>query len=141
MQIFLIDKSPIETAKILDRKRLNKQVLECDWMITATDGSRVTKHPIYKMYKDHMQWVIYYRNCLRDYRDGDMELAEKWSMLADKITPEFLCQEYFDNFKKRLYTKDPEFYSQFGSEYGKTENNWYYFDGAWHLYQNGKRIN
>lgn len=139
MQIFVIDYAPISTAMILDCQRLNKQVLECEWIIQSTEGSRVRNHPVYKMYKEHMQWVIYYRNCMRDYRDGDIKMAEKWSGLAEKITPGFFCKEFFDNMKGRLYAKDNKHYKQF-KKTGERFWNWYYVDGMWWIYADGKRL-
>ena len=42
------------------------------------------------------------------------------------------------NFKKRLYTKDPEFYKRW--EYlGKTEANYYFVNENWVKYENGKK--
>ena len=41
--------------------------------------------------------------------------------------------------KKRLYTKAPEHYKQWES-FGKSEENWYFVDGEWRIYENGKRI-
>lgn len=38
MTIFIID-SPIYTASHLDSKRLNKQILECQWMINMREGN------------------------------------------------------------------------------------------------------
>ena len=140
MQIFLISEKPIDTAMTLDPKRLNKQVLECDWIINGwQNNTRASKHPIAKMYKEHLEWVELYKNCLKAWRDKCSDDAHRYSDEAFKINPPFLCQEYFDNFKKRLYTKDPNFYKQF-EQYGTTDENWYFFDGVWKIYVNGKCV-
>lgn len=145
MTIFIIN-SPYKTAKILDPKRLNKQVLECQWMIDMAEGKTKEKnHPAYLMYKNHIEWIKLYQRCLSYYRDylkhndGDeLLMSITFSNEADKIKPPFLCQELYDNFRKRLYTKNPEYYSDF-AEYGKTEANYYFVDGNWLKYENGKK--
>lgn len=140
MQVFIISEAPIETARILDRKRLNKQVLECQWIIDGyMYNTRAVNHPIAKMYISDLNWLCMYKRCLECYRDGDINNAEMFSRKAMTMTPDFLTQEYFDNFKKRLYTKDPEHYKMFES-YGKTDVNMYFVDGEWIRYINGKRV-
>lgn len=140
MQIFLISEKPIDTAMTLDSKRLNKQILECDWIIDGwKNNTKSTRHPVAKMYKDHLEWVELYKNCLKAWREGRHSEAQKYSDEALKLTPNFLCQAYFDNFKKRLYTKDSKFYKQFES-YGATYENFYFIDNKWKIYVNGKCI-
>ena len=140
MQIFLISEKPIDTAMALDPKRLNKQILECDWIINGwKNQTKSTNHPIAKMYKDHLEWVELYKNCLKSWRENRPTEAAKYSVLAERLTPNFLCQDYYDNFKRRLYTKDQKFYKQF-EEYGTTYENWYYLDGVWKIYVNGKCV-
>lgn len=49
MTIFVVG-SPYETAQALDPKRLNKQILECQWMIDMAEGKTKEKnHPAYLM--------------------------------------------------------------------------------------------
>lgn len=140
MQIFLISEKPIDTAMTLDPRRLNKQILECDWIINGwQNNTRASKHPVAKMYKAHLEWVELYKKCLKAWRDKCPDDVQRYSDEALKITPDFLCQEYFDNFKKRLYTKDPNFYKQF-EQYGTTDENWYFFEGKWKIYVGGKLI-
>ena len=59
--------------------------------------------------------------------------------MADKRRPEFHTQEYFDQMKRRLYTKDPQHYAGW-AQLGTSDVNWYYVDGAWKCYKNGKLI-
>ena len=66
--------------------------------------------------------------------------AEIFDMCCRQCTPEFHTQEYFDQMKRRLYTKDNEYYKQWES-LGETDINWYYVDGVWKLYRDGKLIN
>ena len=140
MQVFVISHNPLETAKVLDPKRLNKQVLECQWILDGyMYNTRALNHPIAKMYANDLNWLTLYQKTLECYRNGDVEKAEVFSKEAMKITPSFLTQEYMDNFKKRLYTKDKEHYKQY-KDYGTTETNMYFVNGEWIMYKNGKRI-
>lgn len=41
--------------------------------------------------------------------------------------------------KRRLYTKDPKYYAVW-SYLGTSDENWYFVDGEWRKYVNGKRI-
>ena len=65
--------------------------------------------------------------------------ANIYSINADKIRPPFHTEAYFNQMKCRLYTKDNEHYKQW-SHLGESDVNWYYVDGEWRHYQNGKRI-
>ena len=60
-------------------------------------------------------------------------------MEANKFKPYWHSQEYFDNMKRRLYTKDKEHYKQF-EFLGESNQNYYFVDGKWRIYENGKRI-
>ena len=142
MQIFLVSEKPLETARILDIKRFNKQILECDWIINGwTVLNSTIRHPIAKMYKNNLDFVEYYRDCLKAYRNANLDEAEWFSDLAESVLPEFLKDQqwYFDNFKSRLYTKNPNIYSCY-SKFGNSEVNYYFIDGKWKPYKNGKEI-
>ena len=144
MTIFILG-TPFETAQMLDPKRLNKQFLECDWIINmATGQTKPSNHPAYLMYKDHIAWVKLYKGCLEVYREYKKtgseitrEQSKMLSELSEEVKPEFLCQALYNNFKKRLYTKDPLFYKEF-AEYGTTEANYYYVDNQWIKYENNR---
>ena len=141
MNVFIIG-TPLETAKVLDKKRLNKQIIECGQMLKAISGESKAwaNHPATKMYSGHWLWLRDYMKCLDAYRNGDMITAEVFDMCCRQITPAFHCQEYFDQMKRRLYTKDNEYYKQWES-LGESDVNWYVVDGAWKFYRNGKVIN
>ena len=52
MQVFLPFEDVLQTAEVLDYKRLNKQILECNWIINSLKTqSRVVSHPIVKCIK------------------------------------------------------------------------------------------
>lgn len=138
MTIFLTG-TVADTADDLDVKRLNRQIQECYWLINMVEGTGKWKnHPCNFMYKDHIDWVKKYKDCLLAYKNKDYKLCLQLSQEADLIKPSFLCEELYTNFKRRLYTKDPEFYKRW-SHLGKTEANYYYVDGHWWKYENGKK--
>jgi len=141
MQIFVLG-TPLETAKELDVKRFNKQILECSQILKVIHGESYAwkNHPVVKMYSKHADYVEHYMNAFRKYREKDFEGAEAESELAVKCQPDFICGKLIVNMKKRLFTKDSKFYAKY-AEYGPTEVNFYYVDGQWLAYWNGKRIN
>lgn len=128
-----------DTANDLDVKRFNKQIIECQWIINMAEGkTKPSNHPAYLMYKDHIDWVKKYKECFIAYKNKDYELCKQLSQEAELTKPDFLCDELYINFKKRLYTKNPEFYKRW--EYlGKSEANYYFVNGNWIKYENGKK--
>ena len=138
MTIFLTG-TPADTANDLDPKRLNRQIQECYWLINMVEGTGKWKnHPCNFMYKDHIDWVKKYRDCLVAYKNKDYDLCKQLSSEAELIKPDFICEELYTNFKKRLYSKDPELYKRW-SYLGGTEANYYYVDNHWLKYENGKK--
>ena len=141
MQVFIIG-SPLETAKVLDKKRLNKQVIECRQIINAILGFSKSwaNHPCTIQYREHVEWLICYECCLREYieyMNGNtryLTTIEKLNEVCEKCTPNFHTQEYFDNMKRRLYTKDNEHYKQF-AHLGESYDNWYWVDDKWKIYK------
>ena len=144
MQIFLPYKNVFETAKCLDNRRLNKQIIECRQILDAIDENSKAwcNHPIVKMYKGYSAFVRLYMRVLDEYRHGYIDNATRWSDFFNEYGcfPHFITDEYCDQMKRRLYTKDPIYYAQF-AEFGTSDVNWYYVDNKWLYYKNGKQIN
>ena len=139
MQVFIVG-TPLETASALDPRRLNKQIVECQQILDALDGKTAwSNHPCTLQYKGHERWLGNYRACLMRYRAGLLDRAKVSSDVCDKMRPPFHTEEYFDQMKRRLYCKNKEHYSQW-KHLGTTEVNWYYIDGEWRYYKNGKRV-
>lgn len=129
-------------AKCLDRRRLRKQIVECDQILEAIAGeSQAWKnHPVVKMYFNNPTWLWYYRETLESYMMGLLTLAKQYSSQCDYyFRPSFLTQDLCDQHKRRLYTKSPELYPQF-AELGTSEENWYFVDGRIIKYKDGKQI-
>jgi len=140
MQIFILG-TPYYTASVLDRRRLNKQIVECNQIVKAIKGESTAwkNHPVVKMYSSHLDYLKHYASCLSNYRDGNSETAKNESRKAELVRPSFVNSTLTDNMKRRLFTKDEWFYSQF-SKYGKSDINLYFVDGTYVAYQNGKKI-
>ena len=141
MQVFVPYPEPIKVARCLDPRRLNKQIIECKQILDAINGTGKGwfNHPVTKMYRDHSEWLENYWCCLEYYQHCNLEIAEEYNKMAMSLIPPFLTEGFCDQHKRRLYTKNPEHYKQF-SEYGKTEENWYFVEGELRKYINGKRI-
>lgn len=140
MQVFIVG-SPLETAKALDIRRLNKQIIECLQILDALNGAKAwSNHPCTLQYREHGLWLRNYMKCLLDYREGHEIPAMFYSEACECIKPDFHTQEYFAQMKRRLYTKDNSHYAQW-AHLGTSEVNWYFVDGEWRHYKNGKRVN
>ena len=141
MNVFIIG-SPLETAMVLDGRRLNKQIIECQQILDALDGKVAWKnHPCTLQYRGFERWLGNYMACLMRYRAGLLDRAKVSSDWCDKIRPHFHTQDFFDQMKRRLYTKNPEHYAQF-ADYGKSNENWYWSPVEYKIikYVNGKRV-
>lgn len=139
MQVFITG-TPLETAMALSKRHLNNQINEAKIILDALNGAKAwSNHPCVLQYRGSEEWLRAYKTCLEWYVCGDEAKALWASNLAEYWRPMFHTQEYFDNMKARLYTKNPQHYAQF-AEYGTSDYNLYYVDGEWRKYVNGKRI-
>lgn len=141
MQVFLPSPDCLQTAVQLDKRRLNKQIIEAGQILRAIDGEGRGwhNHPATRMYRMHKQWLMFYRDCLAAYQAGNIEDATVLSKQADAIRPPFVTDEFCRQHARRLYTKSPELYPQFAA-LGTSQGNWYVVDGKTLRYINGKII-
>lgn len=138
MQVFIVG-SPLETAEALDDRRLNKQIIECEQILLALNGAKAwSNHPCVLQYRGYEKWLRNYLRVLHNWHTGGVP-HHFYNDMANKSRPPFHTQEYFDQMKRRLYTKDPVHYEQW-AHLGESEDNWYFVDGEWRIYRNGKRI-
>lgn len=138
MQVFIVG-TPFETASVLDKRRLNKQIVECQQILDALNGAKAwSNHPCVLQYRGHEEWLKLYKYILEAYRYPHAS-AVYYDLVADKCRPPFHTQEYFDQMKRRLYTKDPVYYEQW-AHLGESEDNWYFVNNEWRIYRNGKRV-
>lgn len=142
MQIFLPSPSCLQTARQLDKRRLNKQIIEAAQILRAINGKGRgwLNHPATQMYRPYKEWLQLYRDCLMEFQRGDIEAADIISRQADDVRPPFVTDEFCRQHARRLYTKDPELYPQF-SQLGTSLENWYVIDGSIIRYVNGKKDN
>lgn len=140
MQVFIIG-TPLETAMSLDPLRLNKQILETQQILDALNGKKAwSRHPAVLQYRGHEEWLEHYLSCLTLYKHNASIHAGVCSDLARMCTPEWHCEEYYDQMKRRLYTKNMEHYKQWES-LGRSLENWYWSqeENKFIKYINGKR--
>lgn len=140
MQVFIVG-TPLETAKALSKRHLNNQINEARIILDALNGAKAwSNHPAVLQYRGHEKWLEHYRDCLMFYARGEYKLAQIESYYADDLhRPYWHCDEYYDQMKRRLYTKDKEHYAQW-VHFGESQENWYFVDGSWRKYVNGKRV-
>ena len=139
MQVFIVG-SIFETVVALDNRRRKKQWIEIEQILGALRGNKAwSNHPAVLQYRGHERWLIGYRTVIEFLNKNLTGRALVASIMADKIKPDWHTQEYYDQMKRRLYTKDKEHYKQW-ADLGKSDCNWYFVDGEWRKYVNGKRI-
>ena len=139
MQVFIIG-SPLATAMALDKKRLNKQIIECQQILDALNGKKAwSNHPCTLQYKEHVMWLKWYQRCLDLFQRGDLIGAEGCNNSANMIKPNWHTEEYLNQMKRRLYTKDNNHYKQW-QHLGESLENWYYVNHEWRKYINGKLL-
>lgn len=140
MQVFIIG-TPYETAMALDSLRLNKQLIECRQILDALRGAKAwSNHPCVLQYRGCEKWLEHYHDCLLFVKRGYYDLAKIESGYATDCYPiEWHTHEYYDQMKRRLYTKDQIHYAEW-SYLGESDENWYFVDGEWRKYVNGKRV-
>lgn len=130
--------NPIKTAKCLDSRRLNKQMIEVIQIISANTGiyvgwkipKYIKNHPVTKMWENYENYLINYLDwLLSEYGHRTNKLHKCYIIFLDikewyienyglsgyydftyikHLTPEF-CKFH----QKKLYNKNPEYYKQF----------------------------
>lgn len=138
MQVFLPFKNVYLTAKCLDKRRRHKQIIECKQIMAALDGISKSwrNHPVTKMYEKHREFLNNYLVCLELFHNGLYTQAKVVSDICKDYLPSFITDEYCDNMKRRLFTKDPIFYKDFAI-FGKSYENWYFDieNNNWKIYK------
>ena len=143
MQVFVVG-SPLETAMALDPKRLRSQIREVHIILAAIHGESKAwcHHPVVLMYSEpnSVRWLQMYADILEGHLDGStgLEIADRE---AREITPEFHTEKFLIQMKRRLFSKNPEYYKQWES-LGESLRNIYWSPSEKRFieYENGKRI-
>ena len=126
----------------LDPLRLRKQIVECHQILAAIrgEGKGWSHHPVVLMYSEpnSVRWLQMYVDILEGYLAGYTGL-ERADREAREITPEFHTEKFLIQMKRRLFSKNPEYYKQWES-LGPSDENWYFVNKQWVKYINGKRV-
>jgi hypothetical protein len=142
MQTFLPYKDFQESAKALDNKRLNKQILEGYQIlkVLSSDDPRAgwRNHPAVKMWRGHEKALLsYVMTCVaeadtRGIRTENnvanitalaLEKMDRWGDGLPAWYHDFdLSQRVVATHKANLYRKDPTYYYQFASSVSDSNN-------------------
>ncbi len=138
MNVFIPYPDTFETAKCLDSKRLQKQILEVTQMVSAIEGlSKAYRlHPCTLMYENYVQWLEWYRDTLWVYKNACGLYPSN-----EPERPPFIGDENLHRaHRARLYQKNPIHYAEFESDKNYTDKNWYIVDGYLLKYKDGKLV-
>lgn len=125
MQTFLPYPDFIDSAKVLDNKRLGKQRVECLQILRASADPTYgwQNHPAVKMWRGHGRWLHHHYMAAivsewlrRGYKDTCYEkarfLTNDWDSLS---APHWIGRaDFHASHRSNLLRKDPVYYSQFG---------------------------
>lgn len=115
-----------ETAKALDYRRLNKQILECDQILSAIDKKHSgfqgkigwINHPATRMWEGYETCLEHYRDLMlfewlnRGYNSTRLFILEHG---ASFTYPKWIGDEKFHaSHRSNLLRKDPIHYGKFG---------------------------
>lgn len=140
MQVFVPYDNPMDVAQCLDKKRLSRQITEAKLILDGIDGKNGWGNNIVaKMWKPYKEWLNNYWLTLKYYYIGDYVAAANSNIYCLTNKPDFLTQEFCDQHKRRLYTKNPIHYSKF-RELGESYDNWYYLNNQIKIYNTNKGI-
>lgn len=130
MQVFVTSKSLIESARSLDPRRANKQIIECNQIYRAasgeTDGWK--NHCITRLWENDLEslmafaWACYYKleeigwKPAKPIANPNNVASLIWFGLEERIkVPHFLKLKWWTNaMRSHLLAKDEVHYSQFG---------------------------
>lgn len=153
MQIFVPFVNTVDTAKILDQRRLNKQIIECRQVLKAIDqrkkGEKAAwmNHPVTIQYENYTEWLNWYTITLEAvFRKNDFSAL----LNSEPKRPPFIGDDsYHKQHRRRLYDKDNNHYDIFKDDMStkEIENKVNYYcipsnNGGYNIvkYLNGKKI-
>lgn len=145
MQTFLPHEFFLDCAQVLDNKRLNKQIVECQQILNCLynpEKKGWSNHPAVKMWEDHKPALICYMGVMHfewTRRRGSERCHGSWQKIVDTyykthmqdfvgtITyPEWLGNpELHASHRANLLRKDPVHYGQFGWQEDQQEGYWW----------------
>ena len=146
MQTFLPYEDFMQSARVLDNKRLGKQRVESLQILNTLETNNGWRHhPIVKMWSGHEQWLILYTTMIchewkqRGFEDTVLHkvLTKYEDIVLEKPKPKphwLGNKELHSSHRSNLLRKDSDHYSQFGwvesddkpYMWWTPERNWYY---------------
>lgn len=128
MQVFITSQSFTESAQVLDSRRANKQIIECNQVYLAAIGASKgwSNHCITRLWKSDLSalmafaWACYYKrineggNPVKPVADPDsVSIKVQFDELSIKL-PHFVKLSWWINsMRSHLLAKDYEYYSKF----------------------------
>lgn len=123
MQTFLVSSNPSDTAKILDNKRLFKQIVEGNQILDCLliKETRWKNHPAVKMWKGYERILVVYVGVMiqewlmRGYScEKSLNTWHKFDKLTERfhqvMCPHWFSDEFFLAHKSNLIRKKPDHY-------------------------------
>lgn len=124
MQTFLPLPDFVETAKVLDQARLNKQSVETyQIMIAILEGTGFIHHPALKLWHNHMQAFMLYQEAISDEcmnrgihntcldKSRDLYRRHRIPIVRSPEMPPWLGDfEFHESHQSNLVRKDPAWY-------------------------------
>lgn len=126
MQTFLVSRSFLHTAQVLDNKRLGKQRVETLQILNTLTGRSKgwANHPAVKMWRGHEGALIRYGEAMigewkhRGFKNTMSLYAEFWEIDANSPEPPWMLDDrserVFASHRANLLRKDPIFYGLCG---------------------------
>ena len=130
MQTFLPSSSFKESAKWLDDRRLNKQILEArtiyEIIISGKTEGAWVNHPIVKMWRKYPEALaLYYDACLYEWKEIRHRNHSYKVILVDKDYVSFPLwlgdNRLHSSHRANLLRKDYNFYGKYGWDENKME--------------------
>ncbi len=112
---FLISDKFEDTAKILDKLRLGKQITECVQIINVLEGRAQLNHPAVSMWQGYTDSLKqYYNVMLKEWLSRGYKHKEKEYTIHDDVkAPEWISnKKVWYSHMSRLVDKDGEHYSE-----------------------------
>ena len=121
MQVFITSDSYTESAKVLDNRRLNKQIIECNQIYKALTGQSKgwANHCVTRLWENNIDGLMYFAWCC--YWELKFRGKNPCEPVTDKSTGDAVYPTYFmkidwwiSAMRSHLLAKDSDHYSQFG---------------------------
>ena len=117
MQTFLPLPSFVDSAKVLDYRRLGKQRVECMQLLKALRGGKGwSNHPAAKMWRGYEEALeTYMAACINEWvLRGYKNTMTTKEYNGCKLPPWFGDHDFHASHRSNLLRKDRNYYSQFG---------------------------